>query len=108
VERIVKGNRRYRYIDFRVIIQGEAHSCTSSDILKAIRQNQKSFESDTETTLRLWIVRFDGVSGIIKCPRDAKDRLIHLLQSLEHIEGNPVHVITFSTSGTIRGLLQKK
>jgi RNase P/RNase MRP subunit POP5 len=58
--------------------------------------------------LGLWVVRFDGTTGIVKCRYREKDRTIQLLQTLKKIGSKSVTFTTYATSGTIRGINDKK
>ena len=76
--------------------------------MKALRQQINQLFSQTTNELGLRIIKFNGNTGIIKCNHREKERTIQLLQSLKKINLKPVTVITFITSGTIRGLKYKK
>jgi RNase P/RNase MRP subunit POP5 len=56
----------------------------------------------------LWLMRFNGQIGILKCKYHEKDRTIQLLRSIKIIGVHPVSVITVATSGTIRSLCPKQ
>jgi RNase P/RNase MRP subunit POP5 len=58
--------------------------------------------------LGLWVVRFDGTTGIIKCLHKETEQVKQLLLSLSSIGGKHVMVTTLATSGTIHGLSKKK
>jgi RNase P/RNase MRP subunit POP5 len=108
VGRIVKGNKRYRYIGFRITFTGNTHSFTNSDLIQAIRKNTRDLFSKDVKDLGLWLIQFNGTSGIIKCHSQEKEHAMQLLQSLKKIGVASVHVTTSMTSGTIRGLTEKK
>jgi len=52
----------------------------------------------------LWLVRFNGTEGILRCKAQEKDTTLLLLQSIKEIETKKVEITTHATSGTIRGI----
>jgi RNase P/RNase MRP subunit POP5 len=108
VGRIVRRRHRHRYIGFRITFTGDIPSFMPSDFIQALRKEARDFFSKDGDNLRIWLIQFDGTSGIIKCPSQEKDCLIHFLQSLKKIGGASVDITTVSTSGTIRGLTKKR
>ena len=55
----------------------------------------------------IYVIRFDGVKGIVKCNHTEKDNTIKLLKSIKKISSNKVEIDTLGTSGTIKSLLRK-
>lgn len=104
---IVKGSRRHRYISFRVAYMGQDHPFTDTELIQAIRQQTSDLFSKTLKELGLWIIQFDGITGIIKCNYKEKERTIQLLHSLKKIGSISVTFSTYATSGTIRGIRDK-
>ena len=105
---IVKGTRRHRYISFRVALVGNNHSLSDMELIQALRQQTHDLFSKAAKELGLWVVQFDGTTGIIKCNYQEKEHTIQLLQSLKKIGSKSVTVTTSTTSGTIRGITDKK
>jgi RNase P/RNase MRP subunit POP5 len=70
------------------------------------KQAYDLFSKDAKE-LGLWVVRFDGTTGIVKCRYREKDRTIQLLQTLKKIGSKSVTFTTYATSGTIRGIIDK-
>lgn len=105
---IIKGSRRHRYISFRVSFMEPNYSITETELIQAIRQQTYDLFSKTSKELGLWVVQFDGNTGIIKCNYTEKEHTIQLLQSLKKIGSRSVTFITSTTSGTIRGITNKK
>jgi RNase P/RNase MRP subunit POP5 len=105
---MVRRNKRYRYIGFRITFTGNIHSLTNSNLLQSIRKDIRDLFFNNAKDLRLWLIQFDGTSGVIKCRSQEKEHVIHLLQSLKKIGGTPVRITTILTSGTMRGLTKKK
>jgi RNase P/RNase MRP subunit POP5 len=108
VDGIVKGNRRHRYINFRVAFIGQNYFITETELIQAIQQQTHDLFSKTSKELGLWVVQFDGNTGIIKCNYTEKEHTIQLLQSLKKIRSQSVIFTTYATSGTIRGITDKK
>ena len=104
---IVKGNRRHRYVSFRVSFMGQNYTITETELIQAIRQQTHDLFSKTLKELGLWIIQFDGNKGIIKCNHTEKGRTIQLLQSLKTIGSKSVACTTSATSGTIHGITHK-
>ena len=105
---IVKGNRRHRYISFRVAFMEQNYTITETELIQAIRQQTHDLFSKTSKELGLWVIQFDGNTGIIKCNYTEKEHTIQLLQSLKKIGSKSVTFTTSATSGTIRGITHKK
>lgn len=55
----------------------------------------------------IFLIRFDGEKGIIRCKHTEKDNTINLLTSIKQISSNSVSVKTLGTSGTIKTLIRK-
>ena len=55
----------------------------------------------------LYVVRFNGEKGIVKCNHVEKENTIKLLNSIEKISSYKVNIKTVGTSGTIKSLLRK-
>lgn len=55
----------------------------------------------------IYVVRFDGKKGIVKCNHIEKDNTINLLKSIDKISSYKVNVETLGTSGTIKSLMRK-
>ena len=81
---------------------------TNSGLIQALRQQSFELFSKNLKDLRLWVVQFDGTQGILKCHYTEKEHVIQLLLSIKKIGTKPVMISTRSTSGTIRGLAEKK
>ena len=106
--RILKDTRRHRYISFRVALIGENLPLTRTELIQAFRQQTSDLFSKETKELGLWVVQFDGTVGIIKCNQKEKEHTIQLLYSLKKIGSKSVSFTTYATSGTIRGITDKK
>jgi RNase P/RNase MRP subunit POP5 len=104
---IIKGTRRHRYISFRVTTLGNSQPLTDTELIQALRQQINELLSKTAKELGLWVVKFNGTTGIIRCNHKEKDHMIQLLQSLKKIGLKSVTVTTYATSGTIHGLIHR-
>ncbi len=104
----MKGTRRHRYIFFKVTYD-QAHAFASQkELLQALRQNTYERFLKNTKDLGLWIVRFDGTTGIIKCHYRETENVKQLLLAMKSIGTKPVSITTHATSGTIHGLTDKK
>lgn len=104
---IVKGIRRHRYIKFHVKTIGRSSSPTKLELIQALRTQTWDVFSKDVNEMGLWLVCFDGTTGIVKCKYQEKEHIIQLLHSLKKIGSKHVELITYATSGTIRGLTQE-
>ena len=55
----------------------------------------------------IYLTRFDGEKGIIRCNHTEKDNTIKLLSSIRTINSKRVEIKTVKTSGTIKKLYKK-
>jgi len=55
----------------------------------------------------IYLTRFDGRKGIVKCNHIEKDNTINLLRSIGNINSNKIKIKTLGTSGTIKALVRK-
>jgi RNase P/RNase MRP subunit POP5 len=104
---IVKGTRRQRYIRFHITSTDEHPPVTRTELIQAVQHQAGRLFSKNAKELGLWIVQFDGSSGIIKCKYQEKEHTRELLESLKVIGSKPVRISSQTTSGTIRGLTPK-
>lgn len=81
---------------------------TQSDVVQELRRQTKQLFSKDYKEMGLWLVRFNGTMGIVKCNYQEKEHTIELLQSLRYIGSRKVTVTTQVTSGTIRTLTHRK
>ena len=85
---------RYRYIAFR--LEGP-RVFRREEVLDALRA----------TTSRLWLVVFEGTSGLVRTTHLEKDAAIRALTGIGTMAGERVLVTTLGTSGTIRAATRK-
>jgi RNase P/RNase MRP subunit POP5 len=55
----------------------------------------------------LFLIRFDGITGIIKCNHIEKDNAINLLKNIRNIGLFKIEIETLGTSGSIKSLIKK-
>lgn len=55
----------------------------------------------------IYLVRFDGHRGIVKCNHIEKENTIKLLKSIKKISSSNVSIETLGTSGTIKALIRR-
>jgi len=55
----------------------------------------------------IYLTRFDGEKGIVRCNHIEKDNTIKLLRSIKNIGLKKVSIETLGTSGTIKSLIKK-
>lgn len=56
---------------------------------------------------KIYLTRFNGQKGIVRCKHTEKQATIQLLQSINQINHKPVRIKTITTSGTIKSLIKK-
>ena len=55
----------------------------------------------------LYLIRFDGRKGILKCNHIEKENAIKLLKTINTISSKKVEIKTVGASGTIKALIKK-
>jgi len=101
---MIKENRRLRYIAFLVKTTGLRTHLTNTEVIEELRKRCTILFQKEWKQMGLWLIRFNGTEGIIRCHYREKDNMIHLLNSMKEIGMKKVEVTTLSTSGTIHGL----
>ena len=104
----MKRTRRHRYILFQIRSEQEYIWITQKELIHELQKAIYPQLSKRTIDVGLWVVRFDGTTGIIKSLHSETERVKQLLLSLNTIGGKHVMVTTLATSGTIRGLSKKK
>ena len=64
------------------------------------------FDKDCKE-MRVFLIRFDGKKGIVRCGHIEKENTIELLRSITAISDKDVIIETLGTSGTIKSLIKK-
>jgi RNase P/RNase MRP subunit POP5 len=104
---IVKEGKRHRYIGF--LIQGlEGKDRVQRYVmLQAINTSCKELYNVSPKKMGIYLTRFNGAEGILRCSHLEKERTIALLRSIQQLSGYTVHIETLGTSGTINKLIKK-
>lgn len=100
-------HHRYRYIAFSIHQGTMATPLTRNEIITALRSECKLLFRQPCSTYGIFLTRFDGNTGIVRCYHLEKSRTIQMLSSITNIEHTPVTLKTLGTSGTIRALIKK-
>ena len=72
-----------------------------------MRLQCKHFFNKDYKDLGIYLIRFDGEKGIVKCNHIEKENTIKLLKSIKKISSHRVNIETLGTSGTIKALITK-
>lgn len=104
---VVKEGRRRRYIGFTINYSDEGVVFDKRDMIDAVRNQSVLFLLKDFREMGLFIIRFDGKQGIIRCRHTDKDDTIKLLKSINEINNHKVEIETVGTSGTIKSLVKK-
>jgi len=102
---IAKNNKRHRYVGFT--IKSSKTSIEKSEIIKEIRKQCKHIFNKDCRDMGIYLIRFGGVKGVVKCNHVEKENTIKLLKSINTINSEAVEIDTVGTSGTIKALLKK-
>ena len=104
---IIKDNNRHRYIGFVIKSSKENPQFKKADIINGVRTQCNHLFNKGFSDMGLYVVRFNGEKGIVKCNHVEKENTIKLLNSIEKISSYKVNIQTVGTSGTIKSLLRK-
>lgn len=105
---VVKEGRRRRYIGFRIKLQKDKTiNLEKKDIVDEIKKQSILLFDKNCRELGIYLIRFNGEKGIVKCNHTQKDNTIQLLKSINKICLQPVKIETLGTSGTIKALVKK-
>lgn len=101
---LVKEGRRKRYIGFLVNSNSVVEK---SDMIKTLNYNCKNLYNKDCKEMGIYLTRFDGTKGIVRCNHVEKDNVINLLKSIKNLSNENVVIDTLGTSGTIKALVRK-
>ena len=76
-------------------------------MIQEIKQQCEQLFSRHYRDMGIYLVRFDGVKGIVKCDHIEKDNTIKLIKSIDTVSSYKVNIETLGTSGTIKALIRK-
>ncbi|MCK4415653.1 MAG: hypothetical protein KAU84_00725 [Thermoplasmatales archaeon] len=103
---IIKEGRRRRYVGFDILYTKKSLIDKSEIILELRKQCRTLFDKDCRD-MGIYLIRFDGEKGIVRCNHIEKDNTIKLLRSIKDIGTKKVSIETLGTSGTIKSLIKK-
>ena len=104
--KIIKEGRRRRYIGFEIKTK-ENKTFEKNDIINSVRKNSEEICNKHFKEMGLFVVRFNGKQGIIRCRHTEKENAIDLLKRIDRINDEKVKIETIATSGTIKALIKK-
>jgi len=76
-------------------------------MVKAIRKKCTELFNEKCKKMGIFLVRFDGYKGILRCKHLEKENVITLLNSIGKIDSKKATIKTVGTSGTIKSLIKK-
>jgi len=104
---VVKEGRRKRYIGFKIVFTEKKFRIKKTEIIQTIRKNCDNLFGEHCKQMGLFLLRFDGEQGIVRCRHTEKENTIDFLTSINEIKENKVQIETLGTSGTIKALVKK-
>ena len=106
-EIIVKEGRRRRYIGFVVKSLSNRRRIKKFEMIDEIKKHcRKNFDRDCKE-LGIYLIRFNGEKGIVRCRHTEKENTIKLLSNIDKVVGEQIKIETVGTSGTIKSLVKK-
>jgi len=76
-------------------------------LIKEIKKNSLDLFNKNLKEMDIYLIRYDKNIGIIRCNNINKENVIKILNSINNISSKNLRIITFGTSGTIKGLVNK-
>jgi len=76
-------------------------------LIHAIRNKCSELFNEKCKKMGIFLVRFDGNKGILRCRHIEKENAIKILNSIEKIKSKKISIQTVGTSGTIKSLNKK-
>ena len=98
---------RHRYIGFIIKSSTKNPHIVRSEIISEIRKQCRHLFSKDCKEMGIYLTRFDGEKGIVKCNHIEKENTINLLKSINNISSHKIEIETLGTSGTIKALVKK-
>ncbi|WP_048085680.1 Rpp14/Pop5 family protein [Archaeoglobus veneficus] len=93
--------KRKRYIAFRVLA---TEPVDSRSLIQEIWQTALTLYGEYFAAgLGIWLEQFDGSKGILRCSRDALEKVKVVLTLISNVAGVEVVIVTLGVSGTIKG-----
>lgn len=98
---------RPRYILFSISADESILPIQRHQMIAALRLYCSSLYDCVLKDKKIYLTRFNGEKGIVRCTHTEKQSTIQLLQSIKKINYKSVDITTIATSGTIKSLLKK-
>ena len=104
---ITKKEKRYRYIGFIIKKYNKNFNIKKYEIINEIKKKCKTLFNKDMREMDIFLIRFNGKKGIVKCNHLEKDNTIQILNSIKKIYTHDIKLKTIGTSGTIKTLINK-
>ncbi|MBS3778238.1 MAG: hypothetical protein KGY50_02970 [Candidatus Thermoplasmatota archaeon] len=98
---------RPRYILFSISADESVLPIQRHEMIAALRSYCSSLYDCSLKDKKIYLTRFNGKKGIVRCKHTEKQSTIKLLQSIKKINHISVDITTIATSGTIKTLIKK-
>ena len=103
----MKEGRRRRYIGFEISCLSKDVHVEKTEVIHEIRKQCRNLFKKDCNNMGIYLIRFNGEQGIVKCNHVEKENTIKLLKSIKQISSKKVEIETLGTSGTIKSLIKK-
>lgn len=104
---ILKFKHRRRYIGFYIDNLDKKNVFKKFDLIDEIKNKCIEIYGSNPKSMGIFVIKFDGYKGIVKCNHIKKDETIKILNSINKLSDIKVKIITVGTSGTIKKLIIK-
>lgn len=98
---------RPRYILFSISADKKVFPIQRHQLIAALQSYCSSLHDCSLKDKKIYLTRFNGEKGIVRCKHTEKKATIQLLESIKKINHNSVDITTIATSGTIKSLIKK-
>ena len=103
----VKEGKRRRYIGFEIRYFSKDAHVEKNELIQEIRKQCKDLFKNDCKSMGIYLIRFNGEQGIVKCNHVEKENMIKLLKSIRQVSSVKLEIETLGTSGTIKTLIKK-
>ena len=98
---------RPRYILFHINCENPQLNIDRADMISSLRSScKKNFHCSLKEKT-MFLTRFNGIKGIVRCSHTEIDATITVLCRIKEIKHEKVSISTIATSGTIKSLIKK-
>lgn len=98
---------RPRYILFKINTNESVLPIQRKEMIMTLRLYCNNLYDRSLKEKKIYLTRFNGEKGIVRCKHTEKRSTIMLLRSITQIGTHLVTIDTIATSGTIKTLIQK-